>query len=350
MSRKRFVFAAIMGLALLFCSGTAKAWSCPTGQHNVEVPKGTAGARLIEGLYFVCQPIDTPKPPSDPTAKADANSNSSSSATSKSSSNSSSTSTASQKQNQTQQQGQNQTATGGNAAASASNNGNGSNNSSFTSNVAAPEIPVSTAIAVAPSATVPCFKGYGAAGQGSAIGLSLSGGKVDENCAILEAARSAAATGNRMAYCKVYLTNKYVKKSGLTLAECLKVEPAAPVVQAPAPQPSVVVLPAPAVTIQQAAPAVAVAQSARLTVGEFRMNQIPGSGICPKARAIVTPAGKVVLDKAIAANGKIYIQATIRNAAASLRYLQAHGATGLIDVQDDANAVVSVSVWSDGRN
>src|SRR5262249_15813526 len=75
---------------------------------------------------------------------------------------------------------------------------------------------------------------------------SFGGGKIDENCAILEAAAKAP---NRLAFCKIYVSNKYVKKAGVTLEDCLQqpVQPVAevaPVAPAPVvPSTQVVVLP-----------------------------------------------------------------------------------------------------------
>jgi hypothetical protein len=117
--------------------------------------------------------------------------------------------------------------------------------------------------------TTPCFKGYSGGGSGTAFGFSFGGGKIDENCAILEAARLAPSVTAR---CKVYLTNKYVKAAGVTMDDCLP--QAVPVVvptPAPVPEPQlqlsvpdvtvnipVTVIPAPVVP-----PAPSVAAAAR---------------------------------------------------------------------------------------
>ena len=96
------------------------------------------------------------------------------------------------------------------------------------------ETPRNTATAFAPSVypTVPCFKGIGVAGQGPAFGFSFGGGKVDQNCTILETARSFASVGNRLAYCKVMLTDKYVRKAGVTMEDCMFVPYVDPVITA----------------------------------------------------------------------------------------------------------------------
>jgi hypothetical protein len=146
--------------------------------------------------------------------------------------------TATATQNQTQSQSLNNS---GNSSAAASNNGNGSNDTSITTNVEAPKIPVSTAYAPNAYPTAPCFKGYGAGVQTMPVGISAGGGKVDENCAILETARSLALAGARPAYCQVMATDKYVKKAyGKNIQkfidDCMYQEPQPPVAQ---PQPPV---------------------------------------------------------------------------------------------------------------
>lgn len=87
------------------------------------------------------------------------------------------------------------------------------------------------------------------------FGFAVGGGKIDENCAELEAARVGSA-GSKLAFCKVYITNKYVRKAGVTLEDCLGPQPTITVVQGPAtvveePQQPVITVnvPAPVVTI-----------------------------------------------------------------------------------------------------
>jgi hypothetical protein len=119
--------------------------------------------------------------------------------------------------------------------------------------------------------TVPCFKGFSGGAQAAFGGISFGGGKIDQNCADLEAARQAPSL---LARCKVYIANKYVKAAGVTLADCLEVPaplpPAPVVVQAPPPPPSITVnVPAPVVTIipppaATPAPSITAASSAAL--------------------------------------------------------------------------------------
>jgi hypothetical protein len=82
-----------------------------------------------------------------------------------------------------------------------------------------------------------CFKGFGAGVQTSGFGASFGGGKVDENCEILEVARSFGVSGSWDAYCQVMVTNKYAKKAGVTFEQCMKrvTEAPAPVAVAPPP-------------------------------------------------------------------------------------------------------------------
>lgn len=61
------------------------------------------------------------------------------------------------------------------------------------------------------------------------FGFSFGGGKIDENCARLEASRLAPSI---VARCKIFITNKYAKEAGVTMDDCL---PPAPVVLPPAP-------------------------------------------------------------------------------------------------------------------
>lgn len=144
--------------------------------------------------------------------------------------------------------------------------GNSSNEYSSSTLVEASKIPVSTAYAPSTFPTVGCFKGYGAGVQTAPVGVSLGGGKIDENCAILEAAGRAH---NLLAFCKVYVSNKYVKKAGVTLADCLNAPPVpevrtvVPVLSTPVPQ--IIVIPV-GVTLTQPAITLPVTPSVRKTI------------------------------------------------------------------------------------
>ena len=277
---KKFLSAAVF---VLCTAGASFAWPQCSGNWN-QVPAGTSSAGgaiyTADGLTWQCQPKTTPPTPSTPGATSASTSNANSVANSSSNSasnatggNSSSVATGG---NQKQHQNQTQTAQGGNATggsasstSSASDNGNGSNNASYSSetNVAATKVPVATAVAPAVLPTNPCFKGVGVGVQTMAFGGSFGGGKIDSNCAILEAARTAPSL---LARCKVYISNKYVKQAGVTLDDCLtqpepaptqvndvvptQVQPVVVNVQPAAP----VVIPAPVVNVIAPAPAVGV--------------------------------------------------------------------------------------------
>ena len=195
-------FLASVVLAMAFSAAPTFAWNCTTpGQVRVQVPAGTIGngtgdgngqVVVDNGLTFVCEAIPTVGGPS-----ATGGSSSSTSA-----SNSNSNATASSNQFQAQS-----------STASAS----GSNNTTFEA-----RYPASSAAPVILPASA-CFKGYGGAVQTAPVGVSFGAGKIDENCAILEAARSLVSV-SRLAYCKVMLSNKYVKAAKVTLADCLVTE------------------------------------------------------------------------------------------------------------------------------
>lgn len=120
------------------------------------------------------------------------------------------------------------------------------------------QTPRHAASAIAPNLfpTVTCFKGVSVAGQAPMFGFSVGAGKIDHNCEALEVARSFAEVQDYTAYCKVMLTNKYVKQAGVTMEDCLdRYEAPAAIVEAPqAPQaPSITVnVPAPQVTVEPA--------------------------------------------------------------------------------------------------
>lgn len=242
----------------------AFAWPACSGQW-VSVPKGTTGGTLYNtgDLLFQCQ--TTPPPSTNPTS-----SNSSSSSSSSSNSNSGATATGGNSNSGAKATGGKSTSTSGvsNSGNSSSSSGvknsgnstataaggaggnaqqsqtqqqsaavtNSGNNAAYNSetNIAAPKIPVDTAYAPMPGVTIPCFKGFGAGIQTVPIGGSFGGGKIDQNCAALEAARQAPS---KLARCKVYITNKFVKAAGVTLDDCMNAtgEPVPTVVNPPSP-------------------------------------------------------------------------------------------------------------------
>jgi hypothetical protein len=234
-SLKMLLFLAVLAVM----PSAAHAWTCPAGERWVQVPTGTSGSRVVEGLSFQCQPPVDPKGPT-----------STSSATS--------SATASQSQGQSQQQGQSQSS---NSSASAANNGNNSNNSTV-------NVPRQTPFAYSPEAlpTSPCFKGYSAGASSPLIAGSFGGGKIDKGCEARETARSFALLGNPTAAAKLLCSTEASKRAGLTPDECmniiLPVTPVAPV----APAPVVIIVPSSVATpspITPVAPNVALRVKAR---------------------------------------------------------------------------------------
>lgn len=255
----------LSAMAVLFLSASpALAWNCSTpGQVRVQVPTGTTGPSgdgpgsvvVDNGLTFECMTLPTTGPSqtqnqnqnqqqnqsqnSNATAQG-GNSKSSSTAqggnatggsvsgsgnsqnTLKNSGNSTNTNTVTAGGG-AGGQGGSASATGGSqkqvASSAASNNGNGSNDTNYQSSTV---VHAAAATAFAQAApTAPCVIGYGAGGQLIGGGLSFSGGKVDKNCAILETARSVAVFGSDIAYCKILITDKWAKKAGVTMEDCL---------------------------------------------------------------------------------------------------------------------------------
>ena len=297
---KKFLSAAVF---VLCTAGASFAWPQCNGNW-IQVPAGTSsanGAVVSEGgQTFQCQPVTPPTTPSTSNNSSNSTSNSSSNSSSQSNSNSSSSSKATGgnatavgqggaggsvnnsgnssntnvntaqggaggNANQKQGQTQSQTANGGSSSADASGNGVGNGNNSNDTTVNNPR-QVATAISPEVLPTVPCFKGVGIGAQSAAFGFSFGGGKIDENCAELEAARQAP---NRLTRCEIFVLNKYAKKGGVTLEQCLQQDVSAAIITpvvAPAAPPQIVVnvpainVPAPVIIEQQVpAPALPVA-------------------------------------------------------------------------------------------
>ena len=319
-----------VGLLAILILSAAPAFAWPACSGNwIQVPAGTStanGAVVTEnGQTFQCQKPSTPTTDAtsnsaSSTSTSTANSNSSSNATGGSSKSTSTTGPISIKTGgATASTGPvsatggaanvtnsgNSSATGGaggqggNASSVAGNSSSGSGNQTSineTTNVAADRFPVNTAYAAAPYPTAQCYKGYGAGGQSTAFGFSINGGKIDENCAILETARSFDGAGERLAACKVKISNKYAKKAGVTLEDCMKASESvllqqpipAPVVPLQQPTPIIVNLPSPVinvipapVTIQQMPPAQTPAPLFTTPKPHKRIVPPKGSGIKP---------------------------------------------------------------------
>ena len=294
--------------------------------------------------YYVCEvPKPTP-PPSTPTT-----SNSSSSANSSAAANSSSSSSANQSQSQKQNQSQtanggaggaggNASATGGAATAtggSVSNSGNSSsksgvensgnssnkntntatggnqsqsstssangngvgngNNSDNSSTIINDQRSVASAYAPSMNATAECFKPIAGGGQGLLFGASFGGGKIDENCARLEASRQAPSI---IARCKIFLTVKFAKEAGVTMDDCMP-QPklvsvvAAPIISVPVPQPPInltVSMPPQTIVIQAPPPPSqpSIVEAAKLTHHKARIPCEPTTVPSGKKGCVVT--------------------------------------------------------------
>jgi len=389
------------------------AWPACSGNW-VQVPAGTkgtassgVGAVTVEGnVTWQCQ---DPKPAPTPTPTSNTNTNSNSNSNSNSNTNKQS-----QGQGQGQSQGQQQTANGGaggngyggtvsgsgnshntntntatggtsNATATggdssststsaASNNGNGSNNASYsnTENVAASKIPVATAYAGTPAPTALCALGYGGGLQFASVGLSGGGARIDQNCAILEAARQGATYAGKLAFCKLYVSNKNVKKAGYTLADCLgdslNVPPPIPeprvsevIPQAPPtrvlvqidPNPAPKITP-PLVTDQPNVPPAAVQKDETKTLtrmGSFHLTTQVTNGACPTKFVCLTSTARVVLDKATATakadpSITIVVEGNLRNAGASARYMAKSIDRSRISIRSDDDSTDNVDIYT----
>ena len=165
---------------------------------------------------------------------------------------------------------------------------------------------------------------------------------MDRNCAILEAARYGALSGSRIAFCKVYITNKAVRDAGVTLEDCLNVPAPQPI-----PVPVAVVPPTrevinPQVTIRiepTPAPVQTVPQTATLT----------SIGGCPATRLNVCNRE---IDQALAylakdSNAEISIHGPLVVMGGFVSYVKAHGysASRVRVSLDDVNTV-DIGVWS----
>ena len=192
-------------LSLMFFAANAFAWDCPKGEHLVQTD---GGKFTVAGKHFSCE-----------------------------------------KDGGTENNNINK-----NKNQNTNNNTNSSDatvSNETTNNVAAPDIPVSTAYAPTALPTVPCFKGYSGGAQTSAFGISLGGGKVDKNCQILETARSFALHGSDLAYCKAMVLTDTAKQAHITVQDCMETHPefaSASQTLQPQLQPQIIV-PAPEVTI-----------------------------------------------------------------------------------------------------
>src|SRR5271157_4006704 len=266
-------------------------------------PQDCTKNQTWNGKECINNPTPTPTPAtntnnaasnSSSNSNASANSVANSNSNSSSTSNSGSASTAKVSNSGNSSNTNTNTANGGaggssnqSQTATASNNSSGNSSSYSSTYKAAAE----TAIAVAPYPTAQCFKGGAVGGQALSFGFSASGGRIDENCAILETARNFDSVGERLAACKVKISNKYAKAAGVTLEDCMSV-PLVPVpvlpAPVPAPQPTIIVVP-------QSAP---VAVAAPVAPPQTQTVTLFNIGSCKMLDLKLTNACKRVLDDA----------------------------------------------------
>lgn len=281
-----FKQSALFAVILFSCS--AFAWECPTGQRQVQVPKGTPGATLHEGLWFQCQAI-TP-PPTDPSTNNTSNSSSSASSSSASSATGGNATASggvasvgpvtatggaggnvSGSGNSTNNNTNNVSATGGQGGAggnasqtqsqtqSNSNSAVGSGNTTSVSNNTIYKQVHQVASALAPETlpTAPCTGSLGGAVQTGLVGASLGGSRTDKNCEILETAKFFGFAGSRIAMCKTAITTKAARRAGVTFEDCMqefdKAEATPPPVQQ---QPQIVIVPVQPSPVASPAPVV----------------------------------------------------------------------------------------------
>jgi hypothetical protein len=184
-----------------------------------------------------------------------------------------------------------------------------------------------------------------------AFGGSISGGKIDKNCAILETARSFASMNARLAYCKTMLIDKYAKKAGITLEDCMRVPT---VILTPTPIPTPVATPQPIVIQVPAAvlppppPAPVVTTTGMLRdLGTFKVTRSYSTNLCPTVQVVLGPNGVQILNRAITLGGEVTLVGNVYTTAVATSYLRKHGVSKvIIRAADEQDNSVGVQVWS----
>jgi hypothetical protein len=170
----------------------------------------------------------------------------------------------------------------------------------------------------------------------------LSGTKIDKNCADLEAARKAP---NKLAYCKVYIRNDYVRKAGVTLADCMiedkqQVVTVTPTpVAAVTPPPTIIVnIPAP---VPVAAPVVP-ALTTTVTLRDFgTCNVFTQSNVCKQE---LSSAIRLLLN---AGNGRIVLTGPVESGKL-VPYIVSKGLSASrveLKLSDDQNSTLTVQTF-----
>jgi hypothetical protein len=206
----------------------------------------------------------------------------------------------------------------------------------------------------------------GAGVQTMVFGGSISGGKIDKNCAGLETARSFASVGSLISYCKVMVNRKYSKEAGVTLEDCMNtlrptvtVAPAPQALpqSAPAPvaQPITIILPptpaVPVATNAGTSPTTILTQASSLSssgvlrdLGDFTITRLTSTGTCPTVAVQLGARGIAILNKAVSSGDEIILTGDTRDVAVATGYLKRHGVTRVSVHLQEAGSV-NVSIW-----
>lgn len=144
------------------------------------------------------------------------------------------------------------------------------------------------------------------------------------------------------------LIDKYAKKAGITLNDCMRIPvPAlAPIpIPQPPPQPQVIIVPAPA---PQPVP-VAKASGLLRDLGSFHVTRSYSAALCPTTRVILGSAGLQILDRAIvlASDGEVVLVGNVYTTAVATSYLRKHGISRVVvRAADEQDNTVEVQIWS----
>ena len=371
---KRFLMGSLLLAVCLMFGTTARAWNCSDPlASRVDVgptkPAGSAGdadGQYYKGSdasnpndYYVCQ---VPKPPTVTPPSQNQTQSQNQSASANSSANAGAVATggnATAKGGTVKNSGNSSNANtntntatggaGGNASqtqssnSAALDNGNNSNNYSNSTRV---DAAAASAFAQA-STSAPCFKGYGAGGQTIMGGISLSGGRVDQNCDIRATSLLFASFGADVAACKIAIREKNAKKAGVTLEDCLnshKQVAISTAVATQAPQPvqvQVQLVPAPVVAPE---PHVSVVTTGSVDLPSFKL-----------VNGVLTNVGKRHLDDVVVRlvnnPGSRLTLTGPWEAAQAVAYLHSRGVDdSRIDqhFSDDMNSTVSLKIeWTE---
>jgi hypothetical protein len=184
-----------------------------------------------------------------------------------------------------------------------------------------------------------------------AFGGSISGGKIDKNCAILETARSFASMNARLAYCKTMLIDKYAKKAGITLEDCMRV-PTVILTPTPiptpvaTPQPIVIQVPAAVLPPPQPVQPVVTTTGTLRDLGSFKVTRSYSTNLCPTVQVVLGSNGVQILDRAISLHGEVTLVGNVYTTAVATSYLRKHGVSKVvIRAADEQDNSVGVQVW-----